>query len=94
MKISANITSKLTLKHPSHLGMKSFIKFIIDRGCWFRTLSLHMVTGLVKNNMSHKHIKCYVRTTKMYHDENTNNLETQVFQTNIQIKWSFMHYHI
>jgi len=53
-----------------------------------------MVNGLVKNNMSHKHIKCYVETTKMYHDENTNNLETQVFQTNIQIKWPFMHYHI
>jgi len=53
-----------------------------------------MVNGLVKNNMSHKHIKCYVKTTKMYHDENTNNLETQVFQTNIQIKWPFMHYHI
>ncbi len=61
MKISTNIMGKLTLKHSSHLGRKSFIKFIIDRGCWFRTLSLHMVNGLLKNNMSHKHIKCYFK---------------------------------
>jgi hypothetical protein len=38
------------------LGQKLLFKFIIDLGYYFKTLYLHMVTDLLKDNMSHKHI--------------------------------------
>jgi len=56
---------------------------MLSLGYNFITLFLHIVDGLLKNNMSHKHIdKCF-KTMKMRHDGSISNSKIQNFQTNI-----------
>jgi hypothetical protein len=62
------------------LGGKSFYKFIhIDLGYYFKTLFLHVIIGLLENNMSDLHIGWCFKTTRMSNDENASILKTQVF---------------
>jgi len=60
-----------------------FFQLIINLGYSFKTLSLHIVDGLLENNTNHMHIDKCLKIARMDHDGNVSNLKTQVFQTNI-----------
>jgi hypothetical protein len=53
MNVLGNIVGKQNVKHPSHPKFKTFFEFVIDFGCSFKTLSLHIVDGLLENNTNH-----------------------------------------
>jgi predicted component of type VI protein secretion system len=57
-------------------------------------LFLHIVNGLLENNLSYKHIEWCFKIMIMQHDGTINNFKVWVFQTSVQIECPFMHHHI